>query len=73
MDDVEETYTRSVAARPIDWVIVGLDFARNVAEGGARGIGVAEMVLIGHANHQNDRRVFEDEARRQIETITNGE
>lgn len=59
--------------KPIDWAIVGLDFVRQLADATASTIQAVELLLIGHANHQVERASFMDEARRQIESMTNGE
>jgi hypothetical protein len=60
-------------ARKIDWLIVGVNFARQVSEAVAEVISNAEMLLCSHANHQVQQAEFQDEARRQIETIIEGE
>lgn len=80
MDDDDDDYGeetpdlgRSAPVRKIDWLIVGLDYARQVAAATSSFIWSAEQLLIGQANHQVDQAVFMDEARRQIEMMTEGD
>lgn len=81
MDDEDEEFeeidsidfTRAVPARGIDWVIVGVDFARKLVDATSSAIWNVEQLLIGQANHEVQQAEFQDEARRQIEMMTEGE
>lgn len=67
--ELAEAYARSVPARKIDWLIVGVNLAKRITESVADALSNAEMLLCGHANHQVDQAIFMDEVRRDIETI----
>lgn len=69
-DDFDRSIVRATPARPIDWLIVAVDLARSLTETVAGALSNAEMLLCGHANHQTDKATFMEEARRQIETMT---
>lgn len=71
--EVAELYVRSAPARKIDWLILGVNLARQACEVAANALTNAELLLCGHANHQVDQAAFMDEARRDIETIINEE
>lgn len=79
MDDDDEEFessidfTRAVPARGIDWLIVGVDFTRKVVDAVSSAVWNVEQLLIGQANHEVNQARFEDEARRQIEMLTEGE
>jgi hypothetical protein len=60
-------------ARKIDWLIWAVSVARGTTEAVLDGILQAEVLLCGHANHQVDQAIFADEARRQIEQMTESE
>lgn len=69
-DDLMMTGRPSAPMRRIDWLIVGVDLARQMTEALLGALSNAEMLLCGHANHKVDQATFEDEARRQIESMT---
>lgn len=73
MDEDEAILAPSVPARRIDWFILGVNFARNLAEAASEALVAAEVLLVQHANHMVDQASFMDEARQQIESITNEE
>ena len=72
-DEYTEAILPSAPARRIDWLIVAVGLARGVGEALVDAMQQTEILLCGHANHQVNQAVFEEEARRQIETITEGE
>lgn len=77
MDDEFEIEDAPLAGaaplRKIDWLIVGVNLARRLTEAVGDALANTEMLLCHHANHQVEQAVFRDEARRQIETIIEGE
>lgn len=73
MDEDFEPGRPSAPMRRIDWLIVGVDLARQMTEAVLGALSHAEMLLCSHANHQVDQATFEDEARRQIESMTGEE
>ncbi len=72
-EDEFEPYVHAAPARGIDWLIVGVGLARGVGESLVEALQQAEILLCGHANHQVNQAAFEEEARLQIETITEGD
>lgn len=77
MDDeeLEETveYVAGIRARGIDWLILGVALARGVGEAVVDTLSQAEILLCQQANFQVEQSEFADEARRQIESMTEGE
>lgn len=69
-EDFDRSLVRATPARPIDWLIVAVDLARSLAEDVAGALSNAEMLLCGHANHKTDQATFMEEARQQIENMT---
>lgn len=59
--------------RPIDWVIVGLDFVRSLMDASTTALTNVEQLLMIQASNQVAQAQFMDEARRQIEMMTEGE
>lgn len=72
-EDYDLDLDRYAPARGIDWLIVGVDFARSILDVGVTALWNVEQLLIGQANNQVAQAQFMDEARRQIETMTEGE
>ena len=60
----------SVPIHRIDFLIVGIGFVRQVVEAAHNALGTIETLVCGHANHEIDQTVFRDQARQQIETLT---
>ena len=71
--ELAEAFAMSAPARKIDWLILGVNFARRVTESVSELLINAETLLCGHANHQVDQAIFMDAVRRDIETINNEE
>lgn len=69
----ELSYSTGARVRPIDWLIVGTSLVRGVAESVTEALGQTEILLCNHANHQVSQMAFQDQARREIESITNSE
>lgn len=71
-DEFEERCA-SVPARPIDFAIIGTDFVRHVFAAAEEALTGVMQLLCEHANHMTDQRVFADEARMAIESLTQEE
>lgn len=72
-DEEDGAFGHAVRARKIDWLIWAVGVARGTTEAVLDGILQAEVLLCGHANHQVNQAIFADEARHQIEKMTEGE
>jgi hypothetical protein len=68
-----EAVAHSAPVRKIDWLICAVGFARGLSEAVVDTLQQAEILLCGQANHDVNQAVFQDEARRQIESMTEGE
>lgn len=69
MDDDEDMEIVSCPMHLIDFLIVIASTANSIFEVIADGFEKVTYVLASHANWRNDQAIFQDEARRQIETL----
>lgn len=74
-DDFDEFEVRceSAPARAIDFVIVGVDLVRHFVGATEGALTDVMSLLCSHANHMTDQRMFADEARAAIESLTQEE
>lgn len=73
MDDDDlglETFAPVSKARPIDWLIIGIDFARRLVGEVETAMANVEQMLVGHANYQAEQQAFADQVRLEIESLT---
>lgn len=81
MDEFEVEYDEEGGASifvsrkvtPIDFAVIGLGLAHDVAQAVTTALGVTHVVVSGHANWQADRRLFAEQAGHEIEQIMGGE
>ena len=62
-----------IRARKIDFLITGVELARGCVSALNDALESTVNLLCQHANHMTDQAEFEDQARRQIETLTQEE
>lgn len=68
-----EVRCESAPARPIDFAIVGVDLVRHCVSAVEEALTGVMSLMCSHANHMTDQRIFEDEARAAIESLTQQE
>lgn len=71
MDDAEWCTTEILRRkfRPIDLVVVGLNFCAGVSRTFTETFELAQSLAAGHANYQVQREVFHEDAAIELETI----
>lgn len=69
-DDWSECTPPSVRLRFIDLAVIATTLLRDVAQDVADACELLSDVVIGHANHQLDQRIFATEAALEIERLT---
>lgn len=74
MDDEEDVeLDLSARIRPIDWLILGIDFVRRMTGEVESALGNVEQMLVTQANFDAEQKAFADQARLDIETLTQEE
>lgn len=73
MDDDEDVLVFTSRARKIDWLIIAVDAARRFVGEVETVLANVEQMLVGQANYEAEQNAFADQARLDIETLTQEE
>lgn len=76
MDEYEESEDGWLTSRrliPADFAVLGLGFARDLVSAVENTLGIAQVLVAGHANYLTELRQFRQEAAIEIETLTSGD
>lgn len=69
----ERSWVTPRRLQKIDFLILGLEFCRQIASAVEDTLASAVMLTAAHANHKVEQREFQEEAMLEIETITGDE
>lgn len=58
---------------PTDFAVIGLGLVRDLFTSVASAVAMTQSLVANHANYQTDRRLFQQQAAIEIETLTSGD